>query len=359
MEKIEETSKKLLEVKNLRTSFFTAAGEIKAVNGVSFHVNRHEVVAIVGESGCGKSVTQMSVLQLVQSPPGKILGGKILFDGKNLLEYGPNSREIRAIRGSGISMIFQEPMTSLNPVYTVGNQLTEVIRTHKKVSRKEAWKLGIAALEDVGIPDPESRMNNYPFEMSGGMRQRVMIAIAVACKSKLIIADEPTTALDVTTQAQVMELLLSLVEKIDTSLIVVTHNLGLVTRYADRIYVMYAGRVVESGTTEDILTKPRHPYTKGLLKSVPRLDEQKGQDLVPIHGAPPNLARLPKTCAFLPRCPHATECCKKMEAPKLQKVGIRDHFSACHWEAARKWRRLRYKKSVYRITSAHAIWKRR
>ena len=323
----------LLDVKNLRTSFFTQSGEVKAVGGVSFHVNKQEVVAIVGESGCGKSVTQMSIMQLIQSPPGKILGGEVLFEGRNLLQYRPASKEMRAVRGAEIAMIFQEPMTSLNPVYTVGSQLSEVICTHMKVDKKTAWKLGVEALESVGIPDPDQRMRNYPFEMSGGMRQRVMIAIAVACKARLIIADEPTTALDVTTQAQVMELLLSLVHKMQTSLIVVTHNLGLVTRYADRIYVMYAGKVVESGTTEDILTNPKHPYTIGLLKSVPKLDEEKGKDLVPIHGAPPNLAQLPETCAFLPRCPFACDICRKMNAPVLHPVGAHDHMSACHLEA--------------------------
>lgn len=320
----------LLEVKNLRTSFFTQGNEVKAVNGVSFHVDRGEIVAIVGESGCGKSVTQMSIMQLVQSPPGKILSGEVLFQGKNLLQYAPGSKEMRAIRGAHIAMIFQEPMTSLNPVYTVGWQLSEVIRTHRKVSRAKAWELGVQALESVGIPDPEQRMKNYPFEMSGGMRQRVMIATAVACRAQLIIADEPTTALDVTTQAQVMELLTSLVEKIDTSLIVVTHNLGLVTRYADRIYVMYAGKVVESGTTKDLLTAPQHPYTIGLLRSVPRLDEEKDHDLVPIHGAPPNLATLPETCAFLPRCPYACEQCSNQKAPELAPVSGDDHFSACY-----------------------------
>jgi oligopeptide/dipeptide ABC transporter ATP-binding protein len=327
------TENVLLDVRDLRTSFFTQSGEVKAVGGVSFHVNKQEVVAIVGESGCGKSVTQMSVMQLIQSPPGKILGGEVIFDGRNLLQYRPNSKEMRAVRGAEIAMIFQEPMTSLNPVYTVGSQLSEVIRTHLKVDKKLAWEMGVKALESVGIPDPQQRMKNYPFEMSGGMRQRVMIAIAVACKSKLIIADEPTTALDVTTQAQVMELLISLVQKMRTSLIVVTHNLGLVTRYADRIYVMYAGKVVESGTTEDILTNPKHPYTIGLLESFPKLDEEKGKDLVPIHGAPPNLAKLPDTCTFLPRCPYACETCKKQNAPSLRRVGVNEHMSACHLEA--------------------------
>ena len=318
----------LLEVRNLRTSFFTQNGEVRAVNDVSFHVDRQEVVAIVGESGCGKSVTQMSVMQLVQTPPGKILGGEVLFEGRDLLKL--NAKQMRSVRGSDIAMIFQEPMTSLNPVYTVGSQLTEVIRTHMDADQKTARRLGVEALESVGIPDPEQRMKNYPFEMSGGMRQRVMIAIAVACKAKLIIADEPTTALDVTTQAQVMELLLSLVEKMHTSLIVVTHNLGLVTRHADRIYVMYAGRVVESGTTEDLLMHPRHPYTIGLLKSVPKLDGDKDGDLVPIQGAPPNLAKLPEGCAFRPRCPYACERCGEGGAPALRPVGEHEHMAACH-----------------------------
>ncbi len=320
----------LLEVKDLRTSFFTQAGEVKAVNCVSFYVNTGEIVAVVGESGCGKSVTQMSVMQLVQSPPGRILGGEVLWKGEDLLNL--TKKEMRKVRGSEIAMIFQEPMTSLNPVFKIGTQITEVIQTHTRCSRKEAWAIGVKALAEVGIPDPERRMHNYPFELSGGMRQRVMIAIAVACNSKLIIADEPTTALDVTTQAQVMELLLSLVQKHGTSLIVVTHNLGLVTRYADRIYVMYAGKIVESGTTRDLLTNPRHPYTKGLLKSVPKLDAAKDVDLVPIQGAPPNLAKLDEKCAFLPRCTSACERCKELPAPELVTVGARAHCCACHLE---------------------------
>lgn len=320
--------KVLLDVKNLRTSFFTDAGEVKSVNDVSFHVNEHEVVAVVGESGSGKSVTQLSVMQLIQTPPGKILGGEVWFNGENLLTYTP--KQMRNVRGNGISMIFQEPMTSLNPVYTVGNQLTEVLRAHRKMTKQEAWQKGIEALAAVGIPDPAARMKNYPFEMSGGMRQRVMIAIAVACNSQLIVADEPTTALDVTTQAQVMELLMSLVHDRGTSIIVVTHNLGLVTRYADRIYVMYAGRIVESGTTEQLLTNPQHPYTLGLLASVPKLDGDKNEDLIPIEGTPPNLAKVPEYCSFYPRCPYATEECKAKKHPALKPTGQEGHFSSCH-----------------------------
>lgn len=319
---------KLLEVQDLHTSFFTHAGEVKAVDGVSYYINKGEVVAIVGESGCGKSVTQMSITQLIQMPPGKILKGKALFEGEDLLQYGPRSAQMNAVRGAKISMIFQEPMTSLNPVLTIGDQLSEVIRTHTNLNRKQAWEKGIEALKSVSIPDPERRMKNYPFEMSGGMRQRVMIATAVACNSKLIIADEPTTALDVTTQAQVMDLLMSVVERFGTSLLVVTHNLGLVTRYADRIYVMYAGRIIESGTTEDILTAPEHPYTKGLLRSVPRLDESEGKKLVPIKGAPPSLADLPTGCAFRPRCAYACEICATT-TPTLKCVDANEHYVAC------------------------------
>ncbi len=321
---------KLLEVKNLKTSFFTVAGEVKAVNDVSFHVDEQEVIAVVGESGCGKSVTQMSVMQLVQSPPGKIVGGEVLWRGKNLLEYGPASKQMQSIRGAEIAMIFQEPMTALNQVYTVGNQLCEVIRKHKRVSRKEAWEIGVQALKDVSIPDPERRMKSYPFEMSGGMRQRVLIATAIACNSKLIIADEPTTALDVTIQAQVMDLLLGLVEKYKTSLVIVTHNLGLVTRHTQRIYVMYAGCIIESGSTEEIITKPRHPYTIGLLKSVPRLEEIADEQLIPIVGAPPNLIDLPNQCAFLPRCPYVDESCKNGVFPMLRHTDGKEHFVACH-----------------------------
>lgn len=319
----------LLEIKNLRTSFFTGAGEVKAVNDVSYYVNPEEVVALVGESGCGKSVTQLSVLQLIPDPPGKIVGGEILYQGQDLLRLPAKSRDMRAIRGAEISMIFQEPMTSLNPVITVGRQLTQVIRVHTNLGKKEAWAEGIRALEKVGIPDAAKRMNDYPYQMSGGMRQRVMIATAIACRSKLIIADEPTTALDVTTQAQVMELLLSLVREMHTSLVVVTHNLGLVSRYAHRIYVMYAGKIIESGTTEDILTYPKHPYTKGLLNSVPSLDDDKDKELEPIPGAPPVVIGLPERCAFLPRCAFACEACEAAGYPPLSPVGERDHRAAC------------------------------
>ena len=320
---------KLLEVKNLRTSFFTDTGEVKAVDDISYHLNEQEIIAIVGESGCGKSVSQLSLLQLIQTPPGKILGGQVLFQGNDLLAYSSTSQEIRDIRGAEIAMIFQEPMTSLNPVLTIGQQLTEVIMTHSKCSRKEAWEIGVEALDAVGIPDAEERMGNYPFQLSGGMCQRAMTATAIACRSKIIIADEPTTALDVTTQAQVMELLLSLVEEYKTSITVVTHNLGLVTRYADRVYVMYAGKIVESGTTEDILKNPRNPYTLGLLDCVPMLAATKDYDLLPIQGTPPRLDELPPGCAFAPRCPYVHDKCLE-KYPPLRKVGDRDHYAACY-----------------------------
>lgn len=320
---------KLLEVKKLRTSFFTVDGEVEAVSGVSYYVDEEEVIAIVGESGCGKSVTQMSIMQLVQTPPGKILSGEVLLDGMNLLKLAPSSKEMLAIRGSKISMIFQEPMTSLNPVLTIGYQLTEMIRTHKKLNKEKAYQFGISLLEQVGIPDPEQRMKEYPFQMSGGMRQRVMIALAISCDAKLIIADEPTTALDVTTQAQIMEKLLEVVKRNKTALVIVTHNLGLVARYAKRIYVMYAGKVIESGTTRDILNSPQHPYTKGLLAAVPRLDQSREQALIPIPGAPPQLIGLPDRCRFFPRCQYACERCETC-APELRKVDENIHYVACH-----------------------------
>lgn len=319
---------RLLEVKDLHVSFFTPAGEVHAVNGVSYHVDQEEVVAIVGESGCGKSVTQMSVIQLVQTPPGKILSGQVLFEGQDLLKLDRNSKEMRKYRGSGISMIFQEPMTSLNPIFTIGKQMTDIIRTHQRVTKKQALQIAAKALEAVGIPEPEARMKNYPFELSGGMRQRVLIALSVACHAKLIIADEPTTALDVTTQAQVMEVLLGIVKEYKSSLVVVTHNLGLVSRYADRIYVMYAGRVIESGSTEELLVHPMHPYTKGLLNSVPKLDDDKERELEPIDGTPPNLLKYPEHCSFMPRCPVACDVCRTKGQPELKKAA--GHYTACH-----------------------------
>ncbi len=321
---------RLLECTDLHTSFFMEGNrEVKAVNGVSYYVDKGEVVAVVGESGCGKSVTQMSVMQLIKSP-GKVLSGDVVFDGIQLLKDGKPAADMNKIRGNQIAMIFQEPMTSLNPVFTVGEQIVDIIRQHKKLGRRDAWKLGEESLAAVGIPDAAARMKNYPFEMSGGMRQRVLIAFAVALESELIIADEPTTALDVTVQAQVMELLMDIKKRNNSSIIVVTHNLGLVSRYADRIYVMYAGRIIESGTTEEILTNPKHPYTKGLLAAVPKLENKKRENLVPIDGAPPSLVGLPDRCAFYPRCAYATRECEQKAYPCLRLVEKADHYAACH-----------------------------
>ncbi len=323
---------RVLDVRDLRTSFFTGQGEFKAVDRVSYHVDRGEIVAIAGESGCGKSVTQMSVLQLVASPPGRILGGSALFEGQNLLALAPRSKAMRQVRGGKIAMIFQEPMTSLNPVLTIGRQLCEVIALHAKISRRQAWPHGVRALEAVGIADAEQRMRSYPFEMSGGMRQRVMIATAVACDAKLIVADEPTTALDVTTQAQVMELLVDLVKRDGKSLVIITHNLGLIARYAQRVYVMYAGKIIESGTAEALLTRPAHPYTLGLLNAIPRLEVDTDTDLVPIIGAPPSLNERPTGCAFEPRCPFAQAACRSRPFPEMRLVGKPNHYAACHFD---------------------------
>jgi peptide/nickel transport system ATP-binding protein len=323
----------LLEVKDLQVHFKTDAGLVKAVNGVSYHINEHEIVGVVGESGCGKSVTQLATLQLISSPPGKIAGGEIFFEGEDLLKYKPNSQEIRSIRGGKIGMIFQEPMTSLNPVLSIDQQLRGTMQMHLGLSHENARKRAIELLEMVGIPGAEGRLDDYPHQFSGGMRQRVMIALGMSCNPKVLIADEPTTALDVTTQAVLLELMKSMVDKFNTSLVLVTHNLGVVARYANRIYVMYAGRVVESGTTEEIFGDPRHPYTMALLKCVPRLDEPRGKKLVPIEGLPPNLVTLPATCAFMPRCLRCTDRCRTEPQPSLRSVGG-THEVACALDLA-------------------------
>src|ERR1039457_7166403 len=271
----------LLRVNNLATHFRTEIGTVRAVDGVSYYVDEHEIVGVVGESGWGKSITQLSVMQLI-GPPGKIVGGEVIFEGKDLLKLPENGSEIRAIRGGKIAMIFQEPMTSLNPVITIGRQLTEMLKLHKKMIDSAARKRAIELMTMVGIPGAEHRLDDYPHQFSGVMRQRIMIAIGVSCDPRILIADEPTTALDVTIQAQVLELMKDMVERLDASLVLVTHNLGVVARYAKRIYIMYAGRIVETGTCKDIFANPRHPYTIGLLQSVPRLDEEEGTKLVPI-----------------------------------------------------------------------------
>ena len=319
----------LLKVENLKTYFKTYRGTVKAVDGVSLEINEREIVAVVGESGCGKSVTQLSIMQLIATPPGRIVGGKVLIDGQDLLQFNSNSPEMRSIRGGKIAMIFQDPMTSLNPTLTICRQITEMLELHLQMNAEESRKRAIELLDMVGIPDAKSRIDDYPHQFSGGMRQRVMIAIAMSCNPEILIADEPTTAIDVTTQAQLLEIMQEVVQKFDTSLIIVTHNLGVVARYAQRIYVMYAGRVIESGTSKDIFGNPRHPYTRGLLNSVPRLDEEQGSKLVPIEGTPPNLIKLKPTCAFLPRCKYHQAICENKPWPALRNIG-EQHQIACY-----------------------------
>lgn len=305
-------SDKILDVKNLKTSFFTHVGEVQAVRGVSFHVNKGEALGIVGESGSGKSVTSMSVMRLVQFP-GKIKEGEILFKDRDLAHK--SAKDMREVRGNEIAMIFQDPMTSLNPVFTIGDQIMEAIIEHQNVSKQVAREKAIEMLTLVGIPDPESRVDNYPHEFSGGMRQRAMIAIALSCEPDLLIADEPTTALDVTIQAQILELMKELKEKINTSIILITHDLGVVADVCSRIIVMYGGLIMEEGTTEQIFYNPKHPYTMGLLKSVPRMDVAEKQRLVPIAGTPPDLVKPPKGCPFAARCDYCMKVCLEKEPP--------------------------------------------
>jgi peptide/nickel transport system ATP-binding protein len=315
-----EDTSPILDVRDLRVEFRTPIGTVHAVDGLSYYVNENEIVGIVGESGCGKSASQLAVMQLIQSPPGFISGGQVFFRGKDLLQYKRNSAEMRAIRGGQIAMIFQEPMSSLNPVLTIGDQLVEAVKLHCGLGKQSGKERAVELLKMVGIPAAERRVNDYPHQFSGGMCQRVMIAMGLSCGPQVLIADEPTTALDVTTQAQMLELMKSLVQRLRTSLVIVTHNLGVVARYAHRIYVMYAGRVVEEGTTKEIFGRPSHPYTLGLLRSVPRLDEVQGSRLQPIDGIPPNLIDMPGTCAFLPRCPYAIERCHTDPWPELHSV---------------------------------------
>ena len=316
---------KLLEVKNLTTQFFTTAGIVQAVDNVSFDIDEGETVAVVGESGCGKSVSALSILRLIPWPPGKIVSGSIHFAGQDLLALSDD--EIRTIRGREISMVFQEPMTSLNPVLSIGLQLTETMEHHLGISNNEAHQKAVELLGMVGISEPERRLSQYPHHLSGGMRQRVMIALALSCEPKLIIADEPTTALDVTIQAQILELMKNLTKQMGVALIVITHNLGVVARYADRVNVMYAGKLVEMGQAREIYHDPHHPYTLGLLASVPRMDQPRGTRLIPIDGQPPDLTLLDSGCAFRPRCRFAVDQCAT-EIPPLQTVD-HEHASAC------------------------------
>jgi oligopeptide/dipeptide ABC transporter ATP-binding protein len=319
----------LLDVRNLQTQFQTGGGVVRAVDGVSWDVQAGETVALVGESGCGKSVSALSVMRLVAAPAGRIVGGEVWFKGRDLLSL--SEEEMRQVRGREIAMVFQEPMTSLNPVLSIGRQLTETMEIHLGMTPAQARARAAELLVMVGISDPERRLSQYPHQFSGGMRQRMMIAMALACSPPLILADEPTTALDVTIQAQVLELLKELSGRLGAAMLVITHNLGVVARYAARVNVMYAGRIAERGTAREIYANPRHPYTLGLLRSVPRLDEPRKAKLVPIPGQPPDLSRLPAGCAFAPRCAYAIERCR-LEAPPLGEIEP-GHLSAC-WRAA-------------------------
>lgn len=312
-------SERVLEVKDLRTHFFTDEGVVPSVDGVSFYVDQEETLGIVGESGSGKSVTSLSIMRLIPNPPGRIVGGEIIFEGQNIVNK--SQEQMRSIRGKDMAMIFQEPMSSLNPVYTVGSQIAEAVMLHEKVSRREGFNRAVEMLRLVGIPAPERRAREYPHQLSGGMRQRVMIAMALACNPHLLIADEPTTALDVTIQAQILDLIKKLKSEFHAAIMLITHDLGVVAEMCDRVAVMYAGKIVEEGSTADLFREPLHPYTEGLLASIPRLDEENRQDkLHVIEGTVPNLLHLPKGCAFAPRCPKAMDICRR-EEPTLEEVG--------------------------------------
>ena len=320
----------VLDVRNLQTVFFTNSGLFRAVDDVSFQVRRGETLAIVGESGCGKSVTALSIMRLVPDPPGRVVGGSVMLEGTDLL--GLDEAEMRKVRGNRISMIFQEPMTSLNPVMRIGDQITEAVRLHRPISAREAWKQAVDMLRLVRIPEPERRAQEYPHQMSGGMRQRAMIAMALACRPALLIADEPTTALDVTIQAQILALIVDLQKRLGTGLILITHDLGVVAQTAQRVIVMYAGRKVEEATVEDLFEHPRHPYTRGLMASMPAvigLDAKNDARLTEIPGMVPSLTNLPAGCAFAPRCKLAVERCRA-EYPPLQDFD--GHLAAC-WRA--------------------------
>ena len=315
----------LLEVKDLKTYFFTHEGTVKAVDGINLKVNKGETLGLVGESGCGKSVTALSIMRLIPSPPGKVVGGKIHFEGKNLLELG--EKEMRKIRGRKISMIFQEPMTSLDPMFTIGDEIAEVIKLHQGLNKDEARKKAIESLKIVGMPDPEKRINEYPHELSGGMRQRAMIAMALSCNPALLIADEPTTALDVTIQAQILRLIDELRRKFGTSVLLITHDLGVIAETCDNVAVMYAGHIVEHTDVNTLFHNPLHPYTKGLMKSIPRLDID-AERLEIIRGLVPNLLNMPPGCPFHPRCNFCSEICTK-ELPELIEAE-KNHLVRCH-----------------------------
>lgn len=317
-------SEKLLDVKELYTSFYTHLGEVQAIRGVSFHLDKGEALGIVGESGSGKSVTSLSVMKLLQHP-GKVKSGQIMFKGEDLVPK--SNKEMMSIRGDQIAMIFQDPMTSLNPVYTIGNQIMEAVIKHQGLSKTDARAKAIEMLTLVGIPSPDQRVDNFPHEFSGGMRQRAMIAIALSCQPDLLIADEPTTALDVTIQAQILELLKELKDKVNTAIILITHDLGVVADVCSRIVVMYGGLIMEEGSAEDVFYNPTHPYTMGLIKSIPRLDLNEKHRLIPIPGTPPDLLNPPTGCPFATRCPYAMQVCVK-EAPKFYATN-EGHRAAC------------------------------
>lgn len=316
----------LLEVQDLRTHFFTREGVVHAVDGISYALDRNRTLGIVGESGCGKSVSALSLMRLVPDPPGKIVGGSIMFEGRDVV--GMTRAEVRSLRGNDISMIFQDPMTSLNPVMKIRTQLIEGMRLHMGLSRREARSRGVELLEAVGIPDPAERIDDYPHQFSGGMRQRVMIAMALACDPKLLIADEPTTALDVTIQAQILHLLADVQERFGTSILLITHDLGVVAGVSDDVVVMYAGKIVEQAPTEELFRNPQHPYTEALLGSIPRLHEQVEGRLANIPGLPPDLVDPPSGCSFHPRCTHATQRCELQE-PGLESYDGAGHMCAC------------------------------
>ncbi len=319
----------LLSVRDLRTHFFARDNVIKAVDGISFDLNEGGFMGLVGESGCGKSVTALSIMRLIPTPPGRVIGGSALFQGEDLLQL--SDTEIRAIRGNRIAMVFQEPMTSLNPVLSIGRQLTESLEVHRNMSRQAARSRAVELMDMVGIPNGKDRLNDYPHQFSGGMRQRVMIAMALSCEPQLLIADEPTTALDVTIQAQILELINRLRAELGLAVIIITHNLGVVARYVEQVHVMYAGKIVEQGTSREVFKQSRHPYTLGLLESVPRLDSST-DSLLPIEGAPPDLGSLPAGCAFQPRCRFAVDRCTTDEPPLTEVLDA--HATAC-WENER------------------------
>ncbi|RUS48447.1 ABC transporter ATP-binding protein [Cohnella sp. AR92] len=316
----------ILRVDDLHVSFRARGGEVQAVRGVNFEVKKGEAIAIVGESGSGKSVTAQSIMRLLASPPSYVKQGSIEFMGRNLLEL--SEEEMESIRGKDIGMIFQDPMTSLNPTMTIGHQITEGLIKHQGMNRSDAKERALELLRMVGIPNPETRYSQYPHSFSGGMRQRAMIAIALSCNPALLIADEPTTALDVTIQAQILQLMKSLQDKFDTSIILITHDLGVVADVCDRVIVMYAGQVVETGTKWDIFRHPQHPYTQGLLRSMPRLDLPKGEPLIPIHGSPPDMLQPPAGCAFCARCDYAMEVCLNHD-PDLVPAGGEGQTAKC------------------------------